>query len=269
MTWKLVARQDASLTAGARSVKTLLGVLVTAVLLAGYIYPVAAPDPITTARFPAFVQGVLTTLVPFVGILLGYNAVASDRESGAIKLALALPQSREDVVLGTYLSRTGILTGSLVLATVAAGALVVYPFGELALGPFLVFLVLIAAFGAVWSGLGVAVSLAVATRRRALVLGFGLLFLFVIAWDAAFGALAVGLDAAGIVEGGLPDPVLFVVGLEPGRVFARLVTGFVDPSHPVEGPWYLGEWVALVLLALWLVGPLGLAYRRFAGGDLA
>lgn len=269
MTWRHVARQDATLTVGARSVKVLLGILAFGVLLAGYVYPVSTPGPVTTARFPGYVHGLLTTLVPFVGVLLGYNAVAGDRESGAIRLALSLPQSREDLVAGTYLSRTGLLSAALVLALVGAGALVVYPFGELDLVPFLLFVALTVAFGAVWSGLGVAVSLAVATKRRALVLGFAVLFLFVIAWDAVFSALTLGLNAAGVVDGPLPDPVLFVVGIEPGRVFGRLTAGFVDPSRPVEGAWYLNEWVALGLLALWLVGPMGLGYLRFSRGDIA
>jgi hypothetical protein len=53
-----------------------------------------------------------------------------------------------------------------------------------------------------------------------------------------------------------------------GSVFGRLVDGFVDPSASVGGPWYVGEWTALVVFLLWLVVPLGLAYLRFDGGDL-
>ncbi|WP_415380781.1 ABC transporter permease [Halosimplex sp. TS25] len=269
MTWRSVARQDGALTVGAQSVKILLGLVGFAVVLAGYLYPVIGTEPYTTARFPGFVQGILTTLVPFVGILLGYNAVVSDRESGAIRLALSLPQSRWDVVLGKYVSRTGVLAGTLVAALAVAGALVVYPFGELALGRFLVFVALAVAYGAVWCGIGVAVSLAVATKRRALVLGFALLFLFVLMWDTLERALALGLSAAGLADEGLPGAAEFVFALEPGRVFTRATAGLVDPSRSAGEAWYLGEWVALALLALWVVGPLGLAYARFAGRDLS
>ncbi|WP_459192741.1 ABC transporter permease [Halosimplex sp. J119] len=269
MTWRSVARQDGALTVGDRSSKVLLGLVAFAVAFAGYVYPVIGTEPYTTARFPGFVEGTLTTLVPFVGVLLGYNAVVSDRESGAIRLALSLPQSRGDVVLGKYVSRTGVLAATLVGALVVAGALVVYPFGQLALGRFLLFVALTVAFAAVWSGIGVAVSLAVATKRRALVLGFALLFLFVLMWSTIERALTMGLTAAGLADDGLPAAAEFVFALAPNRVFTRATAGIVDPSRSVGDAWYLNEWLALLLLALWVVGPLGLAYVRFAGRDLS
>jgi len=269
MTWRTVARQDGKLTADSQSARLLLGLVAFVVLLAGYIYPMVTQPPHTTARFPAFVEGAVTTVVPFVGVLLGYNAVVSDRESGAIRLALSLPQSRGDVVFGKYLSRTGLLAATLVTALVAAGALVVYPFGELALGRFALYLLLAVAFGAVWSGIGLAVSLAVATKRRALVVGVVLLFLFVLVWDTLEQGVALGLAAAGLAADGLPAVAEFAFGLTPGRVFSRATVAFVDPSRGVEGAWYLGGPVALVLLALWLVGPVGLAYARFVGSDLS
>lgn len=269
MTWRTVASRDWRLTVDARSAKVLLGLVALGVLLAGYIYPVVTAEPYTTSRFPAFVDGILTTLVPFVGVLLGYNAVVSDRESGAIRLSLSLPQSRSDVVLGTYASRTGLLAGTLAGSLAVAGALVVYPFGELQLGRFLVFVALTVAYGAVWSGLGIAVSLAVATKRRALVAGFVFLFLFVVVWDALESAALLGLSAAGIVDDELPGAVELVFGLEPGRAFGRATAGLVDPTRSVEGAWYLGGWVAVAVLALWVVGPIGLAYARFARRDLS
>jgi ABC-2 type transport system permease protein len=268
MTWRVIARQDGAVTVTERSTKLLLGALAFAVLFAGYIYPVAAEGPITTGRFPAYVRGPLATLVPFVGMLLSYGAVVGERESGAIRLSLSLPHSRRDVVLGKFASRAGLVAGALVAALLGAGALVVYPFGELAPWRFLGFLAVAVLFVAVWTGLGVAVSLAVATRRRALILGFGLVFLFAVVWDAVDEALRLGLEAAGLADGGLPAVVQFVIGLEPGRVFGRVVDGLVTPGGG-GGPWYLGEWVALGLLVCWAVVPLGLAYRRFDGSDLA
>lgn len=268
MTWQVIARRDGRVTAGAKSVQILLSLVVFTVLLAGYLYPMLGTEPITTARFSGFAQGLLTTLVPFVGTMLGYNAVVSDRESGAIRLSLSLPQSRRDLVLGTYASRTGLLTGALLAALALAGALVVYPFGDLVFAPFLVYVVLTLAFGAVWSGLGIAVSLAVSTGRRALVVGFTLLFTFVIVWDTLEQALVLGLNAAGIVNDPRPAAVRVLFSLEPGRVFARTTSGFVDPSRTVGAAWYLNEWLALALLAGWVVGPIGLAYLRFSRSDL-
>lgn len=269
MTWRTVARQDSAVTVGTRSAKLLLAAVGLVVLLMGYVFPILTGGPVSTARFPSFVSEALVILVPFVGMLLSYNAVAGQRESGAIRLALSLPQSRWDVVLGTALSRVALVTAALVSSLLLAGVLVVYPFGELVVAPFVGFLALAVLFGAVWVGLGVAVSIAVTTKRRALVAGFSLVFLSVVFWDTAVEALTLGLDRAGLISGELPGPVRFLVGLEPSRVFDRATTGLVTPDASVGGPWYLNEWVALGLLVLWVVGPLGAAYYRFAGSDLS
>ena len=269
MTWETIARQDGAVTVRSQSVKLLLGTLVFAVLLAAYIYPVVGREPITTAHFAGFVNGSLTTLVPFVAMLVSYSAVVEQRQSGSIRLSLSLPHSRRDVVLGKLCSRAGLVVGALVGSLLAGGALVVYPFGELVALRFLAYLMLAALFGVVWSAFGIAVSLAVSTKRRALVLGFGLVFLFVVVWDIAADALKQGLNAAGVVNGSLPGPVRFLVGIEPGHVFERVTTGFVIPNASVSGPWYLSEWIALGLFVLWIVGPLGLAYHRFNGADLS
>jgi ABC-2 type transport system permease protein len=269
MTWQVIARQDWSVTVEARSVKILLGLLASVVVLAGYIYPLGAAEPVTTARFAPFVLEGLRLALPFVAVLLTYGAVAGERESGAIRLSLSLPHSRRDVVLGAFASRAGLVTAVSVASMLGAGALVVYPFGELVLGRFLVFVGLTVLFGAVWCGLGLAVSLVAATRRRALVLAFALLFLFVVVWETAVAALELGLNAAGIVDGELPGVAQFFVGLEPSLLFERATTGFVLPGESVAGPWYMGGWVAFVFLALWVVGPLGLAFLRFDGSDLS
>jgi ABC-2 type transport system permease protein len=269
MTWQLIARQDGRTTLQSRSVKYLLGLLGLGILFAAYLYPVAAPDPITTARFTGYVTGWLTTLVPLVGVFLGYNAVVSERESGALLLSLSLPHSRADVLVGKLASRVGLVGATMLAALVAGGALVVYPFGDLEIVRSLAFVGLALLYGGLWTGLAVAVSLSVATKRRSLLVSVGALVLFVFFWGTLRGLLEVGLVAAGVVEDGLPEAAQFVFNLSPNRAFVLLTDGFIDPAGDVGGPWYLGEWVAVPVFLLWLVGPLAVAWLRFAGRDLS
>jgi len=250
-------------------VKFLLALPALAVLAAGYAYPLLGEEPITTARFAGFATGWFTGIVPFVGVLLGYNAVVSERESGAILLSLSLPRSRGDVVFGKLASRAGLVCGVLLPALVVAGALVVYPFGRLELLPFLGFVLVTLAYAAIWTGLGVAASLSVSTKGRSLVIAGGLFFLFVIVWDGITAGIELGLHEAGLIGEEAPGPLEFVFEIDPGSAFSRVVDGFIDPGASVGGPWYLGEWAALVLLVLWAVVPIGLAYWRFSGRDLA
>lgn len=268
MTWRAVARHDRRQTRGTRSVRLLLGLLAFVILAAAYVYPINAEGPVTTARFTGHVVGWLTTVVPIVGVMLGYDAVVSDRVSGAVRLSLSLPNGRRDLVLGKLASRAGLLTAVTLAALLGAGFLVVYPFGHVELPRSLAFVALTVLFGVLWTGIGIAVSMAVATKQRALTAGFGLLGLFVLLWEQLADLVALGLEAAGLADGGLPGPMRFLFSLNPGTAFERVTRGFLDPASTVGGPWYLSEWVALVVFACWLVGPLGLAYRRFAGSDL-
>jgi ABC-2 type transport system permease protein len=269
MGWRTIARTDRGVTVRPRLVKFLLALPALAILAAGYTYPLFGEEPHTTARFAGYATGWFTGVVPFVGILLGYNAVVSERESGAILLSLSLPQSRGDVVLGKLASRAGLLGGVMLAALVIAGWLVVYPFGTLDLLPFVGFVLVTLAYAVTWVGLGVTASLSVSTKQRALVIAGGLFFLFVVVWDGVTAAIELGLDGAGVIGDDTPAALEFVFGLDPGSVFSRVIDGFINPGASVSGPWYLGEWAALVLFVLWLVGPIGLAYRRFAGRDLA
>lgn len=269
MTWRAVARHDRRQTRGVRSVRFLLGLLAFVILAAAYVYPINAEEPITTARFTGHLVGWLTTVVPVVGVMLGYDAVVSDRVSGAVRLTLSLPNGRRDLVLGKLASRAGLLTAVTLVALLGAGFLVVYPFGRLELPRSLAFVALTVLFGVLWTGIGVAVSIAVATKQRALTAGFGILGLFILLWDPLADLVAMGLEAVGLADGDLPAPARFLFSLHPGTAFERVTRGFLDPASTVDGPWYLSEWVALAVFACWLVVPLGLAAHRFAGSDLA
>ncbi len=269
MAWRTVARTDRGVTLKPRLVKILLALPALAILAAGYTYPIFGEEPHTTARFAGYATGWFTGVVPFVGVLLGYNAVVSERESGAILLSLSLPQSRADVVLGKLASRVGLLGGVMLAALVIAGWLVVYPFGTLDTLSFLGFVLVTLVYAATWVGLGVAASLSVSTKQRALIIAGGLFFLFVVVWDGVTAAIELGLDEAGVIGDDVPAVLEFVFDLDPGSVFSRVIDGFINPGASVGGPWYLSEWAALTLFVLWLVGPIGLAYRRFAGRDIA
>jgi len=266
MSWRVITRSDAAETARPRSVKLLLALPALVILGGAYLYPVVGSEPYTTARFAGFVSGSLPTVVALTGILLGYNAVVGERESGAIRLSLSLPHSRRDLVWGTFLSRAGLLCGVMAAALVVGLVLVVYPFGSLSTLRSLGFVLLALGLGAIWVGLGLAASLSVTTKRRAFVIAFGLFVVFRLAWDVLVRAVERGLSEVGL-DG--DDPTAALQAVEPGTVFQRLTDAFIDPGASVDNAWYLNEWLALVLFVAWLTLPLGLAYYRFAESDIA
>lgn len=266
--WRIIATQDGHLTVGSRSVKFLISVLAFGVLLLGYLYPIQGTNPTTTAHFTGFVTEWITLVTPVIGILLGYNAVVSERESGSLKLSLVLPHSRKDIVLGKLLGRTVPLVTGLGAALILAGALVVYPFGELLLLNFAVFVLVAICYAILWVSIGLAVSISVSSKRRALVSGFAIPTVFVYGLDTIERAVRVGLSSTGVTSGELPLGVQFVFGMTPGRGFTRVVDGLTDPAVSVDGPWYLSEWTGLLAIGIWTVVPLGVGYRRFKRSDL-
>lgn len=268
MTWGVLARHEARQSYRARSIRFLLGIFVFVSVIGGYVYPVFASEPYTTAHFGGYIASWMTLLVPLLGLVIGYNAIVSERTSGALFLSLSLPHSRRDLVLGKYAGRLGLLTLGIVASLFVAGALVVYPFGDLRLLPFLGFVVLTVGLAAVYTGIGIGISMVTRSKQRATVAAFGLYFLLVLIWNELRIALAMGLGGVGLLDGELPGPIEFVFASEPGNVYTRLIIAFIDPSQSLNGSWYLNEWLALALFAIWLVVPLGMAYRWFLEVDL-
>ncbi|WP_332900193.1 ABC transporter permease [Haladaptatus sp. CMSO5] len=46
--------------------------------------------------------------VPLLGLLISYGAISRERDSGSLKLALSLPNSRSDIVLGKFIGATSL-----------------------------------------------------------------------------------------------------------------------------------------------------------------
>lgn len=268
MRWSVIAKHEAAESANGRAIRFLLGLLVLVCAFGGYLYPVLGQEPHTTAHATGFLTDWMAMLVPLVGIVIGYNAIVTERKSGALFLSLSLPFSRGDIVLGKFIGRMAVVSAGIVSGLLIAGGLVVYPFGELDLLPYLGFILLTVVLGAIYTGIGVAISMVAPSKQVATVGAFGVYFLFVLIWNELQQAVEFVLTSLDIGSGDLPGSADFILASEPGTVYDRLIAGFLDPSQSLEGAWYLGEWMALVLLVIWALLPLGIAYRRFAGVDL-
>jgi len=268
VTWRVIARRDWRLLLDARLPKIALVGLIAVVSIAAYVYPVIGTEPITTSRFGAFVSGWLEGVLPAIGVLFGYGAIAREHESGALRLALSMPHGRSTLVLGRFVGRAGVLAAAIVVGMVIAGALVVYPLGTLHPLRFLALVLLTVAHGATWVGIGVAASALVTTNRQALVLAVVALFVLVIVWDAVTAGAEAGIVAAGITDGPIRTVVQVGAQLDPGSAFETLVTALAV-SDQSAGAWYDGPALALPVLIGWLFGPLSVAILRFKWRDLA
>jgi ABC-2 type transport system permease protein len=264
----VIARRNWRLLLDARLPKIALVGLVGVVSIAAYVYPIVGTAPITTGRFGVFVGGWLGGVLPPIGVLFGYGAIAREHESGALRLALSMPHGRSTLVLGRFVGRVSVLGVAIAVGMAIAGVLVVYPFGTLQPLRFLALVLLCVSHGATWVGIGVAASALVATNRRALVLGVVALFVLVIVWDAVTAGAEAGLAAAGVTDGPIRTVIEVVAQLDPGSAFETLVTAIATGD---QGPdaWYNGPTLAFPVFVGWLLGPLSVAIVRFNWRDLA
>lgn len=297
--WLAVARRDAADATRSWLLYALTGLLVAmfGVLVFGYglTYepPLQPPDepppPDTPHTVRAFGQVASTgaILVPLVALVVGYLAVAGEREAGSLRLLLGHPVTRRDVFAGKALGRVAVVSTSLLVALGIAGLGLPPLYRGFDAAAYAAFVGMVLLLGVAF--VCVAVGISAAARSRGLAMG-GAITAFVgttIAWDA------IPLSLHYLLHGGAPqsvnfepDPVpgwfMFLYRLRPQRAFEDLARAYAVPMLPgreaseltwqytVEGadPFYTEPWFGLVVLLLWVAVPLAVGYWRFRGADL-
>lgn len=249
---------------------------------------------------PAFLAEVLAlplqVIVPLLALIAGYMSIVGERRSGSIKLLLGLPPTRSDVIVGKLIGRLAVVTTAIVVGGVVASGLSLVLFGTLALGDLGAVFAGTVLLGAAFVGIAVGVSAMAPSRGKAMAVVVGLYVLFVGFWNVLGGAVFR------VVEGGFPpNPIiedttippwiLLFDRLNPMDAYSGVVSWLFDgeifpltlqfpigvPNLP-EGqlpdaiggsvPWYLSEWVALLILLAWLVVPVVIGFLAFRRADI-
>jgi ABC-2 type transport system permease protein len=206
---------------------------------------------------------------PLVGVMLGYRAVADDRESGRLALLLSLPPSRADAIAGTLLGRAAALTGPFAVGALAGGAVaavLLSGFDALRYGGFaLAALAYCLAMLAVAGG----VSAAAATSRRAALGGFGAYLLAASLWGQLVDALLLVLFRfRGEILRSPPLWAESLTFLNPRLAFRSFVGATFDAGTVpaiVESQWFAPPAVGVLVLLGWIaLAPLAgyLSFRR-------
>lgn len=275
--WRTVARKEIRGLFTGRTPKVGVGLVAAVFVFGGYITPTTVSEPgvttVTLVDLDRFLRDVVVFLVPLFGLLLGYRAVAGERERGQLALVLSFPFSRADIVLGKALGRGSVLGATLTAGILGAAALVEYPFGTVAVDTLAVYLGATLLYGAAFFAVGIGLSTVTASTRRATVLAFGTFFLSTVAWPGLRGYFLDGLQYVGLAGDSLPDWARFVYGAEPTLLYGRVMDAFVadvarGPYLGPSAPWYLGGGPAVVLLVGWVVAPAVAGYVRFRRTDL-
>jgi len=262
--------------------------------LAGFL-SWANPDSFTTISFIALVSQVCKLIIPLIALLLGWKAIAGEREAGSIKILLSLPHSRKDVLLGKLLGRTAVLSLSLLIGFLIAMVAVVFAVSEFSFPAYIAFLAMTIVYGLAYMSIAVSLSSLTRSTTMAGAAMFGIFVLFYIVWNSIRTALGL-LMQRGYIEGvtyttmgltgqqiettRLPDWALFIDMIDPGNAYQntitlfsalssdRIGTRFPTAAFPDGVPFYLEDWFSLLILLFWSAVPLAIALYRFDRVDI-
>ena len=294
-TWTDVVRKDFEDAVRSKMLWGLCFVFVAFLVMSLLSAEQLFPDPVTVdaAMALAGVAMLAQLFVPGIALVAGYLSVTGERRSGSLRVLLSYPFSRSDVVAGKFVGRSLVTGTALAAGFAVASVLVVALYGAPEVEMFVGFVAASALVGLTFTGLAVGGSAAAATRGRAMALTVGSFVGMVFFWKPVI----VGLHYA--VEGSLPGIrtaswYFFLKRLNPLEAYRVLTGSVLDqnvpavPEFPLEDvpartapeqlelanrvagevPFYLQDWVAVVVLLAWTVVPLVVGYRRFEAADL-
>lgn len=290
MTWRVVAKKDFGDAVQSRALWALVAVFVALSLLSTYAYVEAPelfgePGGATFAGLLFFTAGLTGLFVPLAAIVVCYRSLAGERELGSIKLLLSLPTNRLAVFAGKVAGRAAVLTAGL-----AVGLAVGLGFGVVLLGtvdPLAVlgFLLVTVGFAVVYAAVVVSLSATTGSTTRATTLALGFFAVFELFWDVV--PMAVLYVVSGFeLPASVPDWVFLANQLSPSTAYLSSLVALLPDLADAAGvastgagagaeatpagadPFYLAPEVGFVVLALWLVVPFVVGYRRFDAAEL-
>jgi ABC-2 type transport system permease protein len=203
---------------------------------------------------------------------VSYWSIAGEREEGSLKLLLGLPTTRRAVVTGKFLGRTVVVTVAILLGFAVAGGIALATYGTFDAAAFASYTALTVLYGAVYVAIGLGFSAWMPSRFRAIAGAASLYFLFLLGWDLVLAVL-VALSGRSVTQDAVPGWIQFVGALNPASAFVYAVRSLVPEyvavtTLPAAEGAGLQNWAGFVILAAWILVPLGLGLLRFSRADL-
>lgn len=272
MSLRLVVRKDFSDFVRSKAFWSVSAVFFLLIVGDAYFYTSHSYNSGTAVDVVLNLLSAARALVPLVALLVGYRALAGERESGTLKLLLGLPHSRRDVLYGKLVARCAVLFLPLVASFTLAVVLIVLQSGQFSLAPYVLFAGATVLLGVVFVAIAVGLSGTATTGRRAGVLAVGAFALFELFWGVIVNLVAYFKTGTSMMTFPLPAWAYFVRRLSPTGAYEGLLRTSISPTLRLASggspPVYLSPWVSLGVLLFWGTVPLVLGYWRFENADI-
>jgi ABC-2 type transport system permease protein len=272
--WRSVAQTDVRRARRTPIILLLLSIVMITSVGYSLAYRYVESSQLT---FMGFVDGSTTLLsfvIPVVGLLLGYKSIAHARETGSVLLTLSFPQSRAGLIIGTLLSRWTLLIITTVTGLSLSGGIAAILYGTQGITTYPLVVLLTLLYSAAFVGIGVGISIVTTNERWITLSTFGSYFVLIILWDGLTTAIMLVLHRFDFsVLASPPDWTLLVRLLSPESSYNLLLRlgGGIDVAGQYvadSAPVYIGWWVAVGVLVIWMSLPVVLGFYRFRTAEL-
>jgi len=169
-------------------------------------------------------------LVPLLALALGSFAIIDERERGTLDLLLAYPLGPREYLAGSFLGLSVALSATIVVGFGLSGALVLAMGGVVAVGQYLMFLLLTLLLGMIFLAMSYSISILAGDKGKAMAMALlvwiGAVFLFDV---SLIGVLVATKGRIG------QEMFSFIMMLNPVDVYRLLLFSIVESARAPLG----------------------------------
>ena len=214
------------------------------------------------------IMAIASMLVPIIAIMLGYNTITGEAESGSLLVVLSNPITRLEVLLGKFVGLGSVLSTSILLGFGIAGIVIMVEDSSNVSG-YMIFMVLTILLGLMFLSLSMCFSSLLKRTVMSLGAGIGIYF-----WGMIIGTVLMGVYLATTPDSSLmsmannmPDWMMTsMMILSPMDMYqTSTMLGFSMTSLSTGGfsvslPDYITLPRLLIIYSVWIIVPMVAGY---------
>ena len=222
------------------------------------------------------IMAIASMLVPIIAIMLGYNTITGEAESGSLLVVLSNPITRLEVLLGKFVGLGSVLSTSILLGFGIAGIVIMVEDSSNVAG-YMIFMVLTILLGLMFLSLSMCFSSLLKRTVMSLGAGIGIYF-----WGMIIGTVLMGVYLATTpgsdlmsMANNMPDWMMTAMMLlspmdmyQTSTMLGFSMTSLSTGGFSVSLPDYITLPRLLVIYSVWIIVPMIAGYFFFNKRDI-